>query len=114
MSRAPRALHGVEDDRARIAALAAAHDVGTDPFGPQLELLGGRGAERVAGGHHDGASLGELPLADLADGGGLADAVHADEQPHVRLAGLEVERPVAGEPLLDLVLHRVDQTRPAR
>ena len=41
-------LDGVEDDRARVAALGAADEVGARPLGPQLELLGGRGPERVA------------------------------------------------------------------
>ena len=109
------ALHGVEDDRARVAALGAAHEVGAGPLGPGLELLGGRGAERVAGGHHDRAALVGLALADLADGGRLAHAVDADEQPHVRRARLEVQRAVAGgEVGLELRLQRLEQRRRAR
>src|SRR4051794_1367264 len=77
-----RVLHGVEDHRARIATLVAAHDGGAGALGPQSELLGGGGAERIAGCHHDRAAVGDLALRDLADGRGLADTIHADEQPH--------------------------------
>ena len=110
-SRAPRALHGVEDHRARVAALAAAHEVGADPFGPQLELLGGCGAERVAGGHHDGVALGECPLRPTLPMVVVLPTPLTPTNSHTfGCAGLEVECPVAGEPLLDLVLHRVEQT----
>ena len=55
-------LDGVEDHRAGVAALGAPHQVGPDPLGPQLELLGGRGPEGVARGHHDCAPVGGLAL----------------------------------------------------
>src|SRR5204863_9646702 len=66
-------LYRVEDHRAGVAALVAAHEVGTDAFGPQSELLGRGGAERVAGRHHDGPAFVDLALPDLADRGRLAD-----------------------------------------
>ena len=77
-------LDGVEDDGARIAALVAAHEFGTAALGPGAELLDGRGAERVAGGHQHRAPESSLLGADLADGRRLADAVDPDEQPDVR------------------------------
>src|SRR5205814_2730782 len=67
-------LHRVEDDRARITALAAAHEIGSDALGPQTQLLGGRRAERVARGHHDRASLCDLTLPDFAAGRRLSHA----------------------------------------
>ena len=64
------------------------------------------------------AAVGDLLVGDLADGGRLADAVDADEQPHVRAAvggRLEVQRPVgAVELALHVVLQRVEQLRRAR
>ena len=78
-----------------------------------LELLGGGGAERVAGGHHDRAARRRpAALADLADRGGLADAVDADEQPHVRRARLASKCSVAvgaGEALFISAFERVEQ-----
>jgi hypothetical protein len=59
-----------------------------------LELLGGGGAERVARGHHHLVAGGHLALAELADGGGLAHAVDAHEQPHVGAAVVEAKGPV--------------------
>ena len=53
---------------------------------PDAQLLDGRGAKRVARGeHHVFARVGEA-ARELADGGGLAGAVHADHQHHEGLA----------------------------
>jgi hypothetical protein len=97
----------------KITALSAPVEVGAGPVGPGLELLGGGGAERVAGGHHDGAAVSGLLGAELADGGGLADAVDAHEEPHVGRplgARLEVDLAVqAGQAVLHLVLEGVEQ-----
>ncbi len=51
-----------------------------DALGPHLELLDGGGAEGVAGGEHHAAALAGAAPRQLADGGGLARAVHADHQ----------------------------------
>jgi len=65
--------------------------VRTGAGGPGLELLGRGGAEGVAGGEDDGpAGLG-LALGELADGGGLADAVDAHEEPDVGGVGVEAQ-----------------------
>ena len=89
------ALHRVEDDRRRVATVGAAHYVGTAALGPRLELLAGRGAERVARSHDAApAVLLDLPLGDLADRRRLAGAVHADDEPHVRHACLVLERAI--------------------
>ena len=53
-----------------------------------------------------------LALGQLRRGGGLADAVHADEQPHRRSVGGAVQRAVGAgglEPLGDLVAQEVGQ-----
>ena len=52
---------------------------------PHLQLLDGGGAEGIAGGEHDLLALTLQLLGQLADGGGLAHAVHADHKNHVGL-----------------------------
>ncbi|MCY1414227.1 hypothetical protein D9M71_296700 [compost metagenome] len=59
---------------------------------PHLQLLDGGGAEGVAGGEHDLPALQLQLLRQLADGGGLADAVHADHQDHVGIALFDLQR----------------------
>ncbi len=97
-----RRFDGVEDDRRRVGALTAAHQLDARPLGPGAELLGGGGPEGVAGGHDDAVAVDRQPLGDLADGGGLADAVDADEQPDVGGVGVEAQRPLGGQPGLEL------------
>ena len=60
-------LDAVEDHRARVAALGPADDLDARALGPRRELLGGGGAERVAGGEqHERPSstcwLASLPI----------------------------------------------------
>ena len=76
-------LDGVEHDGAGVAALATPDELDAGPLGPRRQLLGGRGAERVAGGEQHAATGGDLLVGDLADARRLADAVDADEQPDV-------------------------------
>ena len=52
---------------------------------PDLQLLDRGGAERVAGREHHLAALGAEARRELADGGGLARAIHADYQNDERL-----------------------------
>ena len=54
-----------------------------DALGPPRELLAGRGPEGVAGGQQHRAAGRRLLAGELADGRGLADPVHPDEQPDV-------------------------------
>ena len=74
------------DDRAGVRARLAADDLAAGALGPQLELLGGRGAEGVAGGeqHRAAQLLLEVP-GHLPDRGRLAAAVHARHEDHGRL-----------------------------
>jgi hypothetical protein len=61
---------------------------GTRLRSPQVsELLDRRGAEGVAGGQHHAVALLLQALGQLADGGGLAGAVDADHQDHLRAPG---------------------------
>ena len=55
-----------------------------DALAPDLQLLDRRGAEGVAGGEQHAIILLLEPVAELADGGGLARAVDADDQDDVR------------------------------
>ena len=67
-----RLLQGVEGEARGIGALLARQHRRADPLAPDLELLDGRGPERVAGGDHHLQALGAEFLRQLADGGGLA------------------------------------------
>ena len=84
-------LDGIEHHRRRVGALGTADDRHIAALGPHGELFGGGRTERVAGGEHDFRSGVDLAFCELADRGGFADTVDADEQPH-RRAGLTARR----------------------
>ena len=71
-----------------------AHDLAACALGPELELIGRRGAERVGRGEHDALAVGDLLRRELADRRRLPDTVDTDEHPDVDLARNGVERPV--------------------
>ena len=52
--------------------------------GPDLELIDGRGAERVGGADERLLAVEPQAVGELADRGGLAGAVHADDQHDAR------------------------------
>ena len=81
----------VKDDRRRVCALAVPDDVRTRALRPNLELVGRRRAERVRRGQHDLFALADIACRQLADRGGLADAVDADDQ-NDRWLARDVER----------------------
>ena len=83
-------LHRIENHGTRVASFVAPHEPGADPFGPQPQLVGRGGPERVPGRHDDLRALLLFLHGHLADRGRLAHAVDADEQPYRRLA---VRRP---------------------
>ena len=128
----PGGLEGVEDDAGRVAALLAAQHGDADPVAPGLELLGGCGAEGVGGDEQDPLAGPVAGVGELGRGGGLADPVDADQQPHAGLPRVGVQGPVGllGELVGDLgfeergevvgvadpglagpVAHRVEQPR---
>ena len=91
---------------------AAAHEVGAGPLGPQPSCSAAAARNVSPAAITTVCPSASLALADLADGGGLADAVHPDEQPHVGSSGLVAKRRGRpGEPLLHLGLERVEQRR---
>src|SRR5205085_12261206 len=77
-------LDAVEHHRRAVAALGSGDDGHPDPVRPDLELADRRGSEGVAGGEEDSIILLEQPMGELGDGGGLAGAVDADDQDHLR------------------------------
>ena len=77
-------LDAVEHDSRGVAAFLAGNDRRTDPIAPDLQLFDGGGAERIARGQQNTIILLLEPMAELADGRGLARAVDADHQDHVR------------------------------
>ena len=86
---APRAgcLQRVEHDRSGICAGGLRDHGHVVAIAPDLQLLDGGGAERVARGEHDfEALLLQLPR-ELADGRGLAGAVDADDENRERRSG---------------------------
>ena len=63
------------------------------PLAPDLQLLDRRGAKSVAGGEHYALSFSAKASGELADRGGLAGAVDADdEDDEGLLAGVDDER----------------------
>ena len=68
----------------RVAAFGSGDDRNPGTLAPDLQLLGRRRPERVAGGQHDGIVLLGETVRQLGDGGGLAAAVDADDQDHLR------------------------------
>src|SRR5690606_13415734 len=79
-----------------------------DPLAPDLELERGRRAEGVACGEHDLLALALKVAGELSDGGGLADAVDADDEDHAG-RGRERERAATlrgGEDLADVGFER--------
>ena len=59
-------LDRVEGDGGGVAAGRGADEVGSGPLGPDLELLLGRGPERVAGADEDAAAVLAQLLGELA------------------------------------------------
>ena len=73
-------LDAVEDHGSGIGALMLADDHGAGALRPDLQLVGSGGAEGVACNQQNLLALLDQPGGDLADGGGLAHAVDADDQ----------------------------------
>src|SRR5947207_13350141 len=74
----------VEHDSGRIATLLAGDDRSADALPPYLQLLDRRCSEGVAGGEQHAIILLLQPMGELADGGGFAGAIDADDENHGR------------------------------
>ena len=74
------ALDGVVHHGGGIGPLLVLHDRHPGPLRPDRQLLRRRGPEGVPGAEHDLPADGLEPQGQLADGGGLAHAVHAHHQ----------------------------------
>ena len=79
-----RRLHRIENDARRIAAFGSAHKRHAQPVCPDGELGDGGGAEGVAGRQHHAVILLLEQVCELGDGCGLARAIDADHQHHLR------------------------------
>ena len=81
------------------------------PLGPDRQLVGGGGAEGVAGGQEDRLPLVLEPLGELGDRGRLARAVDPGDQVDRRLRRRDGQRarPGVGEQGLELALDERDQ-----
>ena len=93
-------LDGVINDGSGVGTGVLGNHRNVVALTPHLQLLDGGSTEGIASGQHHALALGLELLGQLADGGGLADAVHADHQDDVRLlAGVDHQG------LLDLGQH---------
>ena len=77
-------LYAVIDHGGGVGALLLLDDGHIGALGPDGELLGGGGAERVRGADDDAAAHGLKASGQFADGGGLAHAVDANDEQHHR------------------------------
>ncbi len=73
-------LDRVKNDSGGVCALARLDKGHTRPVGPDLQLLAGGGTEGIACGQHDLFALTGIEIGQLGNAGGLAHAVHADDQ----------------------------------
>ena len=96
-----RRRQSIEYHRSRVSARKLRGEVRAGAFRPHLQLLDGRRAKGVTRGEqHRTAVLGTAPR-QLADGGGLARAIHADHQDHEwAMRGVDAQR--RGDGLEDL------------
>ena len=96
--------HCIVGHRSWIGAHLLLHHGHTHAVAPDLKLVDGCGTERIGSTeHHLVARLLEL-IGKLADGGGLANTIHAHHEHHVRPLGIGLHREAVE--LLALVLHQ--------
>ena len=112
---AARGAQAVGEHRGGIGALRPAMKRGAHAAGPDLELLGGGGAERVGRTQQRRAAFGLPRLRELRDGRRLADAVDADHEHHPGAGGERPNVRPAVHGLPDLFpQHRSHRLRPLR
>ena len=100
-----RGLDRVVGDGGRVSPALGPDEVRAGAAGPDLELLLGRGAERVCGGQEHGVIVLAELLRQLADRRRLPGPVDADDEDHGRL-GAQVEARRAAQELRGLVAER--------
>ncbi len=80
--------NGVEEHRGRVRARGLGDDVHAGPLGPDAQLIDGRGPEGVPGAEDHLAPPLLVAVGQLAQGGGLARAVHPHHEDHGQDPGL--------------------------
>ncbi len=89
----PGALQRVERQARGIRARFGCDNLGARPLAPNLELLDGRGPERVARRQHDPKALAGELVRILADRRRFAGAIHTDDKDDVGLLrGVDFKR----------------------
>ena len=98
----PRGLQGIENHGTRIGSRLLGAELRAGALGPDVQLLDRGGAKGVACHEHHAQALIAQSPRELADAGGLARAVDADDEHHERLgAAHDLQRPLAGLEQLD-------------
>ena len=80
-------LYGIENDSRRVCALARTDDGHTGAFCPDLQLFAGCSTEGIACSQHHLFALAGVVICQLCNAGGLAHAVHSNDQNDGRPAG---------------------------
>ncbi len=75
---------GVVNDGGGIGAGFLLDDFDAVAMRPDFELLDGGGAESVGGAEHHAEIIFAQTIRELADAGGFAGTVHADDENHAR------------------------------
>ena len=80
--------HGVEDYSGGVGAGFLLDDFHPIALRPDFELFDGGGAEGVCGTEDNAASVLAQAIGELADAGGFAGAVYADNKNHARIVAI--------------------------
>ncbi len=105
-------LNGVEDDRRRVRAVRASDDPCTGALGPGLELLSSSRPKRVTSRQDNPPACLHLPQGKLPNRCGLANPVHADEEPHGRPVAVREDKraDIALEHRDEIILKRLEES----
>ena len=104
-------LNGIEHHGCGVRAFVLMHDVHARAVAPNGKLVDGGGAERICRGNDHLFARFFQSLGDLADRGGLARAVHADDKDH-RGRGIQMQPvPLSDQLGDDLFEHALDLLR---
>ena len=100
-------LHGIKRDGCGVGAfLLGTHGLHAHAVTPGGQLLGRGRTERIRGAQEQGLTVSDHHAGNLADRGGLTDAIHADDQHHAGVAvatgGLQLAVHVGADNLHEL------------